>query len=100
MLPGILEDDDVAAADFSLRQERHRLARSEDEFVDQQMVADSDCVLHRAGRHLHRLNDEGHAKHGHDHGHDGRFEVFPPDRFWWSLRLCFGGTGSFRGHCD
>src|SRR5437764_12048402 len=42
----ILEDDDVAALNLALRQEWKRLAGSEDELVDEQMIADSNRVLH------------------------------------------------------
>ena len=60
---------------------------AEDEFVDEQMIADHDRVLHRARRNLHCLHDEGHAKQRHDHRHHSRLEILAPDSLRRTLRF-------------
>ena len=58
-----------------------RGARPEHELVDQQMIADEQVVLHRAGRNLERLHDERADEQRQDDGDDDRFEVFADGRF-------------------
>jgi hypothetical protein len=57
------EDDDLAA--FGLRE-------VVDEFVDEHPVVDEKGLLHRLGRDVERLQDEGPHHHGDD---DGQFEA-------------------------
>ena len=49
--------------------------RAEHELVDQQMIADEQVVLHRAGRDLERLDDERADEQRQDHRDDDRLEV-------------------------
>ena len=80
----ILEHDHVAAANGPERQNRlldARGARAEDELVDEQMIADQEVVLHRSGRDLERLHDEGADEQRQDDGDDDRFEVLAESRF-------------------
>ena len=49
--------------------------RREDELVDQQVIADQQVRLHRAGRDLERLEDERAHEQREDHGDDDRLEV-------------------------
>src|SRR5262249_49538249 len=83
-LLGILEDDDVAAADGTDGEDgapdRER-RRPEDELVDQQVIADQQVVLHRAGRDLERLHDPSMDEQREDHRNDDRLEVLAEDRF-------------------
>ena len=63
IVPWICEDDYVTSLYFTLRQEGQLvIARRKDKFVDQQIIANQYRVLHRAGRHGHRLQDKGHAE--------------------------------------
>ena len=45
-ITGILKNDDVAAPDFPLRQQRKTGSGCKDELVDQQVIADDDRILH------------------------------------------------------
>jgi hypothetical protein len=45
-----------------------RSLASKDKLVDEEVVANVDGILHRAGWHGHRLGDEGHQEEGHDDG--------------------------------
>src|SRR5215831_6766119 len=76
-----LEHNDVAAPDPPVRQNRklYAVLRAEEEFIDQQVIADEYSVLHRSGRHLHRLDDESHSKQRHYKGHNRRLKVFTRD---------------------
>ena len=56
----VLEDDDVATPDVAHGQQlacNRAGRRAEDELVHQQVIADEQVVLHRAGRDLERLDD-------------------------------------------
>jgi hypothetical protein len=72
------QHDDVTALDRGFRQQLPLHAgavRAEDELVHEQVVADEEVVLHRAGRDLERLDDERAHEQGEDHGDDDRLEV-------------------------
>ena len=56
------------------------LARAEHELVDQQVIADEQVVLHRAGRDLERLDDERPDEERQDDGDDDRLEVLAQRR--------------------
>jgi hypothetical protein len=78
-LLGVLEDDDVTPADRVDRQQRpfgRAEGRREDELVHQQVIADEQVVLHRAGGDLEGLDDEGADEQRQDDRHADRFEVF------------------------
>ena len=74
----VLEHHDVEALDGPDRQHgalEAGFARAEHELVDEQVVADEEVVLHRAGRDLERLDDEGPDKERQDDRDDDRLEV-------------------------
>src|SRR5437870_3748597 len=68
-IAGILKDDYVPAPDFALRQKRQLGAGAKNKLIYQQVIADRNCVLHRAGWNLDRLDDKSHAEQGHDYGY-------------------------------
>ncbi len=69
-LAGLEEDDDVAAADVAIVGERRPLCgRSEGDAVDQDVIADEQCLHHGGGGDLEVLEDEGH--HEETDGEDG-----------------------------
>ena len=63
--------------DLLHRQQRRstRWLRAEHELVDQQMVADEQVLLHRAGRNLERLDDERPDEQREDDRDDERLEI-------------------------
>src|SRR2546428_13687369 len=71
-----LEHDDVAATDFAIREEApdQPFLEGETEFVDQQVVADQESILHRPRRNLERLDDKRGAKNRQHHSDHQRFE--------------------------
>src|SRR2546422_285254 len=48
----ILKNDDVAAHDVALRQERQSVTWSKNEFIDQEMISDGNRILHRSRWYL------------------------------------------------
>ena len=75
---GILEDDDVPAVDLLHRQQRPLGAagvRAEHELVDEQMIADEQVRLHRAGRNLEGLDDERPDEQREHDRNDERLEI-------------------------
>src|SRR5829696_8657845 len=81
----VLEDDDVAAADFTLGQEERGRAGGEDELINQEVVADVDGVLHRAGRDADGAPYERDEEDEHDRRVDGGLEVLTPHALRRSL---------------
>src|SRR5579859_1279663 len=73
----IFENDDVASFQPAVR--KHllvpRSAAAEDEFVDEQMVADQQCPFHRGGGYFERLNDKAGSEQGQKDGHQQRLQV-------------------------
>ena len=74
----LLEHDDVAAAHVAVREKprERRQPRREGELVDEQVVADEDRLLHRAGRDLVGLDDEGPDEEDEDAGDEQRLVPF------------------------
>ena len=70
----LLEDDDVAAVHVAVREEprQRRQPRRVGELVDEQVVADEDRRLHRAGRDLVGLDDERPDEEDEDAGDEER----------------------------
>src|SRR5512143_2144145 len=61
----ITENDDVAALDFVVGNEPvPDTGRTKVSFVDQQVIADQQRVLHRFGWNLERLDDESDHENG------------------------------------
>ena len=85
---GIVKYHDVAAGDLAVGQ--HMVPRSANpitEFIDQQVVADQERVLHGLGRNRESLDQEGNDEHSDDYsssdGLNGRRpvtgrEIFAP----------------------
>src|SRR5207237_7702321 len=86
-ITGIFENDDVSALDLALRKKGKARAGRKNKFIDEQMIADRDRILHRAGGNLDGLNDKGHAKQSHDYRDDRRFEIFTDDSLGWPGRF-------------
>src|SRR5262249_46854917 len=84
-LDRIFENEHVASLDGTERQKRvfesRYWRRREDELVHEQMVADEQVVLHRPGRDLERLDDEGADQKSQDHRRHHRLEVLAKRRF-------------------
>src|SRR5262249_60920931 len=73
-----LEHDDVTASNCADRHQRAlqtRRSRREHELVHEQMIADEQVVLHRAGRNLERLQDERPDEEREDYRDEDRFEI-------------------------
>ena len=82
-LDGIFEHDDVTASDGADRQNRpfeRRRRGTEDELVHQQVIANQQVLLHRSGRDLEGLHDEGADEQRKDHRDDDRLEVLAQRR--------------------
>jgi hypothetical protein len=62
------------------------VGRGENEFVDQQVIANRDRILHRSRGHLHGLHDEGHSN-------NAMITVTTADSKY-SRMTVFGGPGS------
>src|SRR5207247_2847489 len=60
--------------------------RTEDELVDQEMIANQQVVLHRSRRDLERLHDPRAHEERKDHRDDDRLEVLADDGFLEGLR--------------
>src|SRR5215471_9867008 len=98
---GKLEHDDVAAPDPPVRKNRklYTVFRPEEEFIDQQVIADEYSILHRSGRHLHRLDDKGHSEQRHYKCHNRRLEILAHDALLHlGFRLLTGDLASGRGY--
>src|SRR4029453_10717207 len=79
---GILEHDDVPALYLLHRQQRLLGAagiRAEHEFVDEQMIADEQVRLHRAGRNFEGLDDERPDEQREHNRNDEGFEILARD---------------------
>src|SRR5271163_2490754 len=73
----ILEHDNVAALERPVRKQLFipRPAASEDEFVDEQMIADEQSPFHGGGRNLESLHDKTRSEKRQQHGHQQRFHI-------------------------
>ena len=88
---GIFENYNVAAPYFALRQKRNRFAAGrKDEFVNQQIIADQNRILHRTGRNRYGLQNKRHPENRHNQGHDKRFEILSKSAFRRSGRFFVG----------
>ena len=99
---GFQEDDDVAAADFTVVDEwRPFCGWSEGDAVDEDVVADEEGLDHRGGGDLEVLEDEGHDEEAYgEDGADGG-EGFERGFVLLLLLLCFSFDlefGCFRVH--
>ena len=57
-------------------------ARRKNEFIDQQVIADEDRVLHRPCRHRDGLQDVRYPEYRDHQRHDKRFKILAKGRFW------------------
>ena len=78
VIKGKFEDNHVATADRAIRKNFFipRVAPFENEFIDEQMIANKQSWLHGLRGNLEGLDDEGGAEKREQHGDQKRFEIF------------------------
>src|SRR6185437_2379294 len=91
-IDGIVKHDDVAAANWPVRNDLvPEAVLTEVEFVDEQIVANQQCILHRLGGNLKRLHNEGHHENRDYEGAGKRLDHLTPRRGRMGmLRLALG----------
>src|SRR2546423_5139671 len=89
VLKGILENNDVATLERAVRQQFFvpRTTATENEFIDQEMVADQKGSLHGSGGNLESLNNEAGAEESENHGDEQGLEILRKGGLVASLRL-------------
>ena len=95
IVEGKFEDDDVTAANVAVGEEFFVgvAATFEDEFIDQEIVADQESFLHGAGGNFKGLDDEGGAEEDDENGDEERFGVFAERAGSWPLFVVGYGLG-------